>query len=116
VSLTLKEIEFNALRANAGQTDRAWSHLELRFNDGTDHLPSVRLVLLQTVRPDMTIAELEREATGLAKTILREALSLLEEQGVTSLLQEQGARDEAARRELAALHGTLSLDGIKGED
>ena len=112
MSLTLGDIEFNALRAKAGRNDRAWSHLELRFNDGTDHLPSVRLVLLQTIHPDMTIAELEREATGLAKTILREALGLLEAQDVTSLLQGQAARDEDARRELAALQEPLNLDGI----
>jgi len=60
----------------------------------------------------MTIAELEREATGLAKTILREALGLLEAQDVTSLLQGQAARDEDARRELAALQEPLNLDGI----
>jgi hypothetical protein len=103
MSLTFRDIEFNALSAKAARNDLAWSRLKLQFTDEKDHGPSVKIALLQTVRPDMTIAELEREATGLAKTILREALSLLEAQDVTSLLQEQGARDDESRRELAAL-------------
>jgi hypothetical protein len=63
--------------------------------------PSVELGLLLTARADTTIAELEREATDLAKTILREALALIEAQSVASLIEGQDARDEEARRELA---------------
>lgn len=102
MSLSLKEVEFKALCANGFRSDQAWSHLELKFDDGTGHLPSVRLVLLQTVGPNTTISELERGATGLAKTILREALSVIEARSVTELIEDQDVRGEAERRESEA--------------
>jgi hypothetical protein len=69
----------------------------------------VRIVLCQKVGPETTIAELERGATGHAKTILQEALRLLEAQDVTSLVAGQDARDEAGRRKLAALQDPFGL-------
>jgi len=112
LALNFKEITFDALRGKAGLKDRAWSKMVLTFTDTeTDHAPSIALVLLQTARPETTIGELEREATGLAKTILREALNLIEAQDVTSLVQGQAARDEEDRGELAALQEPFKLDG-----
>jgi hypothetical protein len=94
MSLGLNSITFNALSGKPGLKDKSWSKMTLLFKDAeTGLFPSVELGLLQTARADTTIAELEREATGLAKTILQEALSLLEAQDVTSLLREQDKRD-----------------------
>lgn len=110
MSLTIDEIDFRPFHARAGRPDLGWSRLDIKFNDGTDYYPSVRIVLVQKVAPETTIAELERGATDHAKTILQEALRLLEEQGVTALVADQDARDEARRRDLAALQEPLNFE------
>jgi hypothetical protein len=109
VALTFTEIDFRPLQGRAGRPDLGWTRLELKFDDGTGHCPSVGIVLCQKTGPDTTISELERGATGHAKTILREALRLLEAQDVTSLVAGQDSRDEASRQELAALQEPLNL-------
>jgi hypothetical protein len=74
MALGFHQITFNALRGKPGLKNRAWSKMVLLYKDSeTGLFPSIELGLLQTARADTTIAELEREATNLAKTILREA-------------------------------------------
>jgi hypothetical protein len=105
MNLTLYEIDFRPLHARAGRPDRGWSRLDIKFADEAEHHPSVRIVLLQTISADTTVAELERGATSQAKTILQEALRLLEAQDVTSLVAAQDERDDAALKQPLNLEG-----------
>ena len=116
MTLNFHAITFNALHGKPNRKNKAWSKLTLLFTDSeTGLFPGVELGLLQTAHGSTTIAELEREATDLAKTILREALALIEAQNVTALLEDQGARDEAAHREFAASQESLNLSDILNE-
>jgi hypothetical protein len=78
--------------------DLIWSRMSLTFKDrelDPSHTPSIALSLLQTMRADTTIAELESAATDRAKSILRAALDALEANDVTTLLNKQVERDKA---------------------
>lgn len=90
MALSLYEVTFNPLRSITTHRELVWSRMMLSFKDSeSDCFPLVELTLLQTARPETTIAELEREGTDRAKTILRAALAALEERDVTSILQKQ---------------------------
>jgi hypothetical protein len=92
MALEYDRITFNPARQKAVRRDLVWSRLILNFKDTeTDHHPSIELTLLQTMRPETTISAIESEATDHAKTILRAALSVLEENDVTSLLDKGGS-------------------------
>jgi hypothetical protein len=99
VNLDVYDFEFNHSHAKGPRPGLVWSNLKLGFTDSeTQTVPSVEIGLPQTIDANKTIAELEAEASDLAKTILRAALSLIEEKGVTALMKEQFERDEELSR------------------
>ena len=86
MTLEFSKIDFDGIGKTAGSPTLMWSHLLLAFRDTeNDHHPSVELTLLLTRRPETTIAELELEARDRAKTILKEALAVVEANDLAAL-------------------------------
>ena len=92
------DIALDSIGKPGATRDTMWACLRLKFRDtDTDHCPSIDLHLPVTKRPERTIAELENEVRDHAKTILREALALVEERDIESLRDLGENQAEAAR-------------------
>ena len=99
--LKFEEIRFDGIGRKAGRADLMWSNLHLGFKDSeTDHHPSIEMTLLLSKSPAATIAELEKQARDRAKSILSEALALLEEHDVASLFHIEAEMDRAEQERL----------------
>lgn len=103
MTLDFHSVVSSGINERSADPNLMWWSLEISFKDTVlDNTPSVAFCLPVGRTPETTIAAIDREARDRAKTILREALALLEANDVEQLRNMEKAREQRDNEHIAA--------------
>ncbi len=101
MKLSFDGIELLGIGRKAAEPNLTWANLSLNFTEADNgHVVGVEATLLLHKHPHTTITQLEEEARNQAKSILKEALALLELNDIAALAKSERDRIALERKSL----------------